>query len=368
MRPLKKTEIERLLGWYSKNAREFPWRSNPEPYWVWLAEIMSQQTQMATLVPYFHRFLGKFKDVRALARAEEHEVLAAWAGLGYYSRARNVHRAARMVAGALGGKFPTTLDGLLELPGVGPYTAAAIASQCFGVREPVWDGNVVRVTSRFFAREDALSPAFKTQALEALRASMAAGGSGCDPSHFNQALMELGATVCSPKSPSCGRCPLEASCAARAADTVEKYPPPKARKAVVELRCRVHVRVRRSEKNGFEAFLAPRDAERWFAGLWDFPSELGGATKPKLELGALPRSLEPIGEVRHQVTHHKIYLEGLLERTEPRAARATGTVGEGRWLSLDALVADEPPVPLSTTARKMLKLLLREKTDQLAMF
>src|SRR5262245_871235 len=125
LRKFKEEEVESLLSWYRKHQRDFPWRANPEPYWVWLAEIMSQQTQMATLVPYFHRFLERFASIERLAVANEQEVLAAWAGLGYYSRARNVHRAAKTVVESLSGKFPRTLEGLLELPGVGPYTAAA---------------------------------------------------------------------------------------------------------------------------------------------------------------------------------------------------------------------------------------------------
>ncbi|MBI3557943.1 MAG: A/G-specific adenine glycosylase [Deltaproteobacteria bacterium] len=347
-------DVDALLDWYKKNQRDFPWRSDPTPYWVWLAEIMSQQTQMATLVPYFHRFIAKFPDVAALAQAEEQDVLAAWAGLGYYSRARNVHRAAQMVVRDRGGEFPETVEEWLKLPGVGPYTAAAVASQCFGVREPVWDGNVVRVCARLDARADALTAPFKIEMLSSLREKMKER----DASSFNQAMMELGATVCTPKAASCGRCPLQQLCDAHRLDAVDKFPPPKARKKTVELRCRVHVRLRKT-KGCFEAFLEQRTESHWFPRLWDFPSELGGAASPWQNFRQSLGAAEYFGEVRHQITNHRIFLLGNVELVL-RANDSDNNSRHGRWVALDDLAEDDPPLPLSTTARKILKLLFQK--------
>ena len=342
---LKHHDVDALLTWYKKHQRDFPWRKNPEPYWVWLAEIMSQQTVMAALLPYFYRFIEKFPSVQKLADAHEDEVLKAWTGLGYYSRARNVHKAAKAVIA--NGGFPQTLDGLLALPGVGPYTAAAVASQCFNVEEPVWDGNVTRVTSRLAARADIFTTAYRAEMQDSLRLKMA----GRNSSHFNQALMELGATVCTPKSPSCGRCPLQGACLAFANDSVQKYPPPKPRKKNIELRCRVVVplRVRGGEH---QVWLTRRPEPFWFAGMWDFPSELGGVASSVVSLENLAlKSAVEFGAVRHQITHHKITLVGFVEHQ----ARV---VGEGRWIGIDELLSDQTPVPLSTTARKVLRSLM----------
>lgn len=353
---LKTREIQRLVAWYEKNQRDFPWRKNPDPYWVWLAEIMSQQTQMATLVPYFYRFIERFPNVEALARASEDDVLAAWAGLGYYSRARNVHRAARMIVDELKSEFPRTLEGLLELPGVGPYTAAAIASQCFQVAEPVWDGNVIRVCSRLEARADALVPAFRAEMQDALRVKMA----GHCPSAFNQALMELGATVCTPKAAACERCPISGVCEALRLEAVGRFPPPKPRKENIELRCRVQVRIRSEQVGEYEVFVQRRRPGQWFEGLWDFPSELGGA---KLPVEAFSQDLSragSIGEVHHQITHHKIFLMGVIQFEKPmRSTRAKALNEDGAWIALDRLVDGDSSIALSTTARKMIKLLLR---------
>lgn len=319
---------------------------------------MSQQTQMATLVPYFHRFVEKFPDVRVLARASEDEVLSAWTGLGYYSRARNIRAAAIHIVRERSGEFPKTIEGWLDLPGVGPYTAAAIASQCFGVREPVWDGNVLRVTSRLSAApasaEDAHGSKFRTAMTAALRCLI----SGRNPSAFNQALMELGAMVCTPRAPACGRCPLAKACRAHQRGSVDKFPPPKPRKAAVELRPKVWVEVRRG-RAGPEAFLVPRPSGSWFPGMWDFPSQLGGAAKPVSGAPPAPRGFLRFCEARHTITHHKIRLEGWLRLVPKPASTAPAKVTPaGRWIPLTELTSQTPPVPLATTARKILRPLM----------
>src|SRR5688500_14779764 len=203
-----------LLAWYDLERRRMPWREEVSPYRTWVSEIMLQQTQVATVVPYFERFLRRFPDVRSLARAGEDEVLRLWAGLGYYSRARNLLAAARAVESALGGRIPDDVEGLMSLPGIGRYTAGAIASIAFGRPRPLVDGNVVRVFARLFAlRGDAKSPALQKEAW-ALAERLV---EPARPGDWNQALMELGARVClpPPEAPLCGSCPLAGACQAR---------------------------------------------------------------------------------------------------------------------------------------------------------
>ncbi len=207
-----------LINWYDKNARALPWRGERDPYRIWLSEIMLQQTQTETVKGYFARFLERFPDVFALAAAREEAVLKLWEGLGYYSRARNLHAAARYVAGELGGAFPDTAEGLRKLPGVGPYVSNAIASIAYGEPAPALDGNQARVLSRVLAWEEVLRTPFDllSPALAMIDRSR--------PGDYNQALMDLGASICTPKSPRCGECPIAGHCAARAADAAEEFP------------------------------------------------------------------------------------------------------------------------------------------------
>ena len=207
-----------LLAWYDHSARSLPWRGERAPYRVWLSEIMLQQTQAETVKGYYARFLAAFPDVAALAAADEQAVLKLWEGLGYYSRARNLHAAARIVAGELGGAFPDSAEGLRKLPGIGPYAANAIASIAYSEPVPALDGNQARVLSRVLAWEeivrtpfDLLSPA--TALMDRVR-----------PGDYNQALMDLGATICTPRQPGCDRCPVARHCRALGEDAVQDFP------------------------------------------------------------------------------------------------------------------------------------------------
>ncbi len=212
------TFAETLLAWYDRCRRDLPWRGTRDPYAVWLSEIMLQQTQAETVKGYYARFLARFPDVRALAAAPEEAVLKLWEGLGYYSRARNLHAAARLVDAKMGGAFPGNAEGLHRLPGVGPYAANAIASIAYGEAVPALDGNQARVLSRVLAWEEALRTPFDLlcPALELLSRDR--------PGDYNQALMDLGAIVCVPKRPRCDDCPVAGFCKARAEDAAQDYP------------------------------------------------------------------------------------------------------------------------------------------------
>ncbi|MFO0749566.1 MAG: A/G-specific adenine glycosylase [Myxococcota bacterium] len=217
-----------LRAWYLRQKRALPWRDAPTPYRVWVSEIMLQQTQVATVLPYFERFVTAFPSVERLAAADESEVMTLWSGLGYYRRARMLHAAAKVVAAEHGGQLPASVDGLAALPGIGRYTAGAIASIAFGIRAPVLDGNVARVLSRLVALPDHIDGGPGQKALWALAEALVPSD---DPSTHNQAMMELGALVCTPKSPACGSCPWAGACAAHAAGSELDYPSKKPRAA-----------------------------------------------------------------------------------------------------------------------------------------
>lgn len=251
-----------LLAWFDRHRRDLPWRRSSDPYAIWLSEVMLQQTRVETVLPFYQRFLARFPTVEALAEAELSEVLALWSGLGYYRRARQLHAAAREIAAA--GAFPATLEGLLALPGIGAYTAAAVASIAFGVATPVMDGNVERVLSRCLALDE------DPRASGGRRQLLAAAAELLDPlrpGDSNQALMELGATLCSPRKPKCLLCPLRPRCRAAAAGDAERYPLPKTKRASERLRLLVAVV---EEASGVLLFRRP-EGSALLAGTWELP-------------------------------------------------------------------------------------------------
>jgi A/G-specific adenine glycosylase len=213
-----------LLKWYTEAAADLPWRRSRDPYRVWLSEIMLQQTQVATVIPYFERFIAAYPDVRALAAAPLAAVLKCWEGLGYYSRARNLHRAAQEVVNACDGKFPTSAAALIKLPGIGRYTANAIASIAFGERVAALDGNVIRVLSRLYDIPDEVSQPKTQERLWMLAEALITDESVQEPGEYNQAMMELGREICRPRKPRCGVCPVREHCAALAAGTQSERP------------------------------------------------------------------------------------------------------------------------------------------------
>ena len=308
---------DKLLGWYDRHRRAMPWRALPgqasDPYHVWLSEIMLQQTTVATVGPYFQRFLGLWPSVVDLAAADLDEVLHAWQGLGYYARARNLHKCAHVVASELGGEFPDTESGLLKLPGIGPYTAAAIAAIAFERRATVVDGNVERVMARLFAVEDPL-PGSK----DILREHAVSLTPGARFGDYAQATMDLGATICSPKNPACGICPLSADCAARCLG-IEADLPKKLPKAERPTRRGVAFWI---VAPGGAVLLRRRVESGLLGGMMEVPStdwiEDGSWTESAaVKQAPVAADWRPVkGLVRHTFTHFHLELTVLAARVE----------------------------------------------------
>lgn len=333
--------LQRLVTWFQRQRRILPWREEPTLYRVWISEIMLQQTQVITVLPYFDRFMATFPTVRLLAAASDESVMKAWAGLGYYSRARNLHRAAKMIVLRAGKEkspdagFPLTKEAWLEIPGVGPYTAGAITSIALGLPEPIVDGNVERVFSRLrlFRRSEGDVPykeklwALSTDSVQRAHAK------GLSASELNQAWMELGATICTPRKPVCLLCPIGADCDAKAAGVQEQFPEKKKRAEWVPI---TEARVALVDDQGARVYLEQAAPGEWRAGLWDFP-----AKKPPRVKGLAE---EPI-VTKHVVTKHKITRH--LEIFRVSAKDVTQAKLPGRWISME-----DPEVGLGSATKK----------------
>lgn len=295
----------RLLAWYGRHARALPWRGHPDPYAVWVSEIMLQQTRVDAVIPYFERWMARFPDVRALAAAREQDVLKFWEGLGYYSRARNLHKAAKIVSTEYGGQLPAEPRLLRSLPGIGAYTAGAIASIAFGRDAPTLDGNLRRVLSRVFdVTEPTGSPAGERRLWQLAAEQLPAGRAG----DYNQALMDLGATICLPRNPLCNLCPLEGLCRARALGIQASRPVLKPRKRVPHYQHAAGVIVRRGR-----VLLARRPSSGLLGGMWEFPNaRIEGDPARGLASGLRRgyrlrvRGGPPLGIVSHAYTHFKV--------------------------------------------------------------
>lgn len=351
----------RLLAWFRDHQRDLPWRRRPEPYAVWVSEMMLQQTQVATVIPYFDRWMQKYPTVLDLAKANEAQVLHSWQGLGYYRRARALHAGAKVVASEHGGVVPRDVDGLRALPGIGAYTAGAIASIAYQLPTPIVDGNVIRVLCRLFAqRGDPAKAPLKKSVWEWAGALVPES----DPSAFNQGMMELGALLCKPQSPRCGSCPLRSVCRARRLGIAEELPEISKAVALTSVVAAAAI-VRR----GSSVLVAKRadDASRW-AGLWEFPqsevrdderSDDAAARAVKQATGLVVRSGALEAELRHGVTRFRITLRAYACSLAPRSracasAPANPAVGaEFRWL-LPATLEDLPmSAPHRRLARKI---------------
>jgi A/G-specific adenine glycosylase len=323
----------RLLEWYNVYARSLPWRGHPDPYAVWVSEIMLQQTRVETVMPYFKKWMERFPSILALADASQEQVLSAWEGLGYYSRARNLHRAAQVLVAQYAGKLPQNVGALRRLPGIGPYTAGAIASIAFRADEAVLDGNVRRVLSRVFdVKSPARSPEGERILWELAAAHLPPGSAG----QYNQALMDLGALICTPRSPDCDHCPLHPFCLARAKGIQEQRPVPAAKTeqphhtvTAAVIRRNGHFLIARRPENGL------------LGGMWEFPGgklqegeDLRSCLQREIreELGVELQISGAVGIYRHAYTHFRITLHAFhcsLIDGEPRPIQASDL----RWVT-----------------------------------
>ncbi len=349
LRRLKRA-VPALHAWYREQARELPWRQTRDPYAIWVSEVMLQQTQVQTVIPYYRAFLAAFPDPAALAAASEEEVLRVWEGLGYYRRALNLRAAARALVAERAGELPRTLAELRALPGVGAYTAAAIASIAFGLDAATVDGNVRRVLCRLVAlAEDPRRPPFAA-ALDELAAALLPAG---EAEIHNQAMMELGARVCTPRAPACAACPLAAPCLGRASGDPARLPARPRRRELPHHEVAIGIVRRRGRY-----LVDQRPYDGLLGGLWEFPGgklEPGESVEQALareldeELGLaveIEAALEP---VEHAYSHFSVTLHPRL----CRYLRMDGRAGEGRplrWLTLAAL----REVPMPRANRKLL--------------
>lgn len=308
-----------LVQWYRRHRRDLPWRRTHDPYGVWVSEIMLQQTTVVTVIPYYERFLKRFPTIQALAEADEEGVLKLWSGLGYYSRARNLHRAAQILCRGeprVRPVLPDTVEGLMDLPGIGRYTAGAIASIAFGRRAALLDGNVVRVLSRRFAmRQDPKSAAGQKIFWKKAEDSLPSG----DVGDFNQALMELGATVCLPENPSCVRCPICDGCRARRSGRPEAFPKGKKKTRYLDVDMSAAFVW---EDHRF--LMIRRPAKGLLKGMWEFPMAQGG---PKDLCRSWPvRIQDALAPVRHSVLNRRLKITPYLCLWEGRQPP------ESRWV------------------------------------
>ncbi|OGP73192.1 MAG: A/G-specific adenine glycosylase [Deltaproteobacteria bacterium RBG_16_50_11] len=329
--PPNKRIQTKLLQWFKKNARDLPWRKTRDPYAIWVSEIMLQQTQVPTVIPYYQRFLKSFPTIRHLARANLSEILKIWEGLGYYSRARNLHRASKIILGKFRGNIPDTLDDLLTLPGLGRYTAGAILSIAFNKEAPILDGNVKRVLSRLFAISG--NPRKTEGLLWQISESLIPQGRA---NAFNQALMDLGSMICTPKGPQCPRCPLLNECRGKALGNPESYPSKTIKKRIPQIEAVSAVTLKKGK-----TLLRQRPPKGLLGGLWEFPNwKIEGKRDSRLrsklrscikkEIGMNVNVKESIGTFQQTFSHFKLTLH--VFSCEPMEGK-----GKGKWIPIKNL-------------------------------
>ena len=346
---------DRLTAWHGQRRRDLPWRGGPagarDAYAVWVSEVMAQQTRLAVVVDYFERWMARFPTVESLAAADQQEALKLWEGLGYYSRARNLHKAARIVADEFCGELPRSRRALLRLPGIGEYTAGAILSLAFGLPEPILDGNVKRVFSRLWDIDEVIDARSTEKRL--WRYARAVVEAGAQPGAVNEGLMELGALVCRPRNPLCLDCPLQSGCLAYARGVQRQRPVRAPRKAPPHFD--VAAAVIWEGAPGASGFLiAQRPGEGLLGGLWAFPSGRRGPEDRDLpaclrrvirqELGAAITVGEPLTTVEHAFTHFHMTLHVFHARIRAGRPQAIG-VADWRWTTLEEIERFPFPVP-----------------------
>ena len=354
----------KLLGWYDRNARVLPWRETIDPYSIWISEIMLQQTQVATVIDYYRRFIQRFESVQALAQASEDEVLKEWSGLGYYRRARQLHAAAKVICDVHGGKFPRKFDDVLALPGIGRYTAGAITSFAYDDPQPILEANTIRLFARLIGLRDQTADSQAQKRLWEVSESWVTSKRGrgvSSPGKVNQALMELGSLICKPKNPDCGRCPLKRSCSAFDWGLQNEIPQPGKK---LEFQNENHQLVVVEDCGRFLMHRNPPG--HWWAGLWDFPRVRTRATTSQLNspkpgvLAGLQDELanaldltcviqEPLLTLKHGVTKYRITLYCFRARLEDPAKCCDKE--NWKWVPL---AEGASVVPLTSTASKLL--------------
>jgi A/G-specific adenine glycosylase len=327
--PLRSRTIQtKLLRWFEKKGRDLPWRKTGDPYAIWISEIMLQQTQVATVIPYYQRFLKSFPTVHHLAKSDLSKVLKIWEGLGYYSRARNLHRASKIILNHFKGKIPDHLKDLLGLPGIGKYTAGAILSIAYNKEAPILDGNVKRVLSRLFAISSNLVAGKTEGLLWKISESLIPKGRS---NSFNQAIMDLGAMICTPKDPLCYRCPLHRHCKAKASGNPERYPSRVVKKRIPHIEAISAVILR----NG-KVLLNQRPPKGLLGGLWEFPNWRSEESRRlrlrlrnhiKKEMGMNVEVKESFGTFKQTFTHFKLTLSVF-------SCEALGGRGKGKWVAV----------------------------------
>ena len=356
---------EQLLDWYHQHKRNLPWRITDDPYKIWISEIMLQQTRVDTVIPYYHQFLEKFPTVYDLAGADQQQVLKYWEGLGYYSRARNLHQAAKTVVENFDGKLPSTYKEVNSLKGIGPYTAAAILSIAYQKKYAVVDGNVIRVITRFYGiRDDIRSSAIKNQVQEYADELITEQ----QPGDFNQAVMELGATVCKPSNPECGNCPLSAHCLAFNSAQTDVIPYKSPAKKIPHYQIAVGLIV--NDQN--ELLIALRPNDGMLGGLWEFP---GGkkekneslkktvARELKEELGVDVDVFKKFQQLNHAYSHFKITMHAFwckIKTGEPTPKSSQKIM----WVSLD----DIGNYPFPKANKTLIEVLYSMKNGDLTRF
>jgi len=326
-----------LLEWFGKNQRALPWRKAYEPYQVWISEIMLQQTQVKTVIPYFDRWMKEFPNIKSVAEAKEDKILKLWEGLGYYSRARNIQKAAKLIVDKHGGKFPSDYDDILALPGVGKYTAGAIASIAFNQDRPLVDGNVIRVLSRlFFYTQNTRLPEAEKQIWQWAKEILPKGKAR----DFNQALMEFGALRCTPSATDCGACPLKSRCKAYERDMVDQIPDRGPKKESKNIKVAIAV-IRKGDK----VFIQKRPSIGLMAGLWEFPGgkvEKGESAlkalhrEVKEEVGISIKNVKRIKKIKHAYTSFKVDLH-CFEAEHEAGKIELKSASDGRWVRLSDL-------------------------------
>jgi len=336
------TLVKNLTRWFVKNQRSLPWRMTSDPYSIWVSEVMLQQTQVSTVIPYYEKFLEAFPSLESLAKAPEEKVLKLWAGLGYYSRARNLHKGAQYLVSHLQNSFPQQRAEILKVPGIGPYTAGAILSIAFNLKEPLVDGNVERVFSRYFGYSDPIDSVkakkfFWKKAEELVNLSQ-------EPRLFNQALMELGSLICTKSTPQCGDCPIQKDCTAFQQNLTQDIPRKQKKVKYKEV-----FLVKLIFENQGRFFLRKNRKTEWWAGLWDFPSmELDSPKNWTTKIQKLAESHSPVAwkelsHEKHTVTHHKLSVIPLHLKVRKKPPF------EGEWV----LGSDLKDRPVSALVRRI---------------